>query len=129
MLFERYPKWKEISEEEYKKAGRKYAPKSFDLDSDSEDLSDYAGKLGFYLEYKKEPIYPEVKGILEQIKVAEGEPLGYKYYKRDGYETVCLVSSEEMEIIKEYNLEPIEKPENQIKLMSIIIERNKNKTK
>lgn len=82
--FETYPKWKEVSKEEYEKWESKIVT-----------IEDFI-LSGF--DYKKEPIL-ERKGLLA-IMDPNNHIIGYKYYKRVGEEMCYYCGKEEYEYLK-----------------------------
>ena len=88
--FETYPKWEEISKEEYDKARDKTK-----ITKDS-SLLEMLESLEHLFDYKEEPIYKE-PGLLAMLD--PNNIIGYKYYKRVGEETYYLCGSEEYEYL------------------------------
>lgn len=80
--FETYPKWKEISKEEYEKA------------QITEDPLSAKYWLNMF-DYKVEPVY-EKQGLLAMMD-PNNHIVGYKYYKRIGKETAYYCRKEELE--------------------------------
>lgn len=90
--FETYPKWEEISKEEYDKARNKTK-----ITKDS-SLLEMFESLAHLFDYKEEPIYKE-PGLLAMLD--PNNIIGYKYYKRVGEETYYLCGSKEYEYLIE----------------------------
>jgi len=109
MFFETRPKWKEISEKEYLRAVKKYAPVSTNLLEEPLTYKKVVAsfeELDFYSHYRKEPIYEErgwiSKSIIQQLSE---EPVGYKYYKKVGEERVLVINQKEADAIKKSGLD------------------------
>lgn len=106
MWIECHPKYKEITEEEYIAAGKKYAPKTYDKDfraTTLDEMKDLWDEVAFYSWYEKRAIYPEGVGIMAQINNT-AKPIGYKYYKRIGTEPILFHGTDDIPLLKELGL-------------------------
>ena len=132
MIFEWYPKWKQISKKEYMSYGFK------------ECVTHKEGSLEYDIEkmlyevlnnVEERPFYgPEPQGIKEQVlretDIREGKikPIGHKYYKRIGSQGVALICNREAELIKELGLK-MDKEEDFLTLHNAYADECRNKRK
>lgn len=105
MIFQRVPKWKEISKDKYEWIVRKRYPdhvvKSFVGFTmlTASDLSDM-----FDSDLKREAVFDR-PGIVSHIN-GEAKVIGYRYYKKVGYEMQLLVGHEDIEVLKKLGIDP-----------------------
>ena len=105
MIIQRAPKWEEISQEKYERIVNKRYPervlKSYVgfTNLTASDLSDI-----FDSDLKKDAVFDR-PGILSRIN-GEAKVIGYRYYKKVGYEMQLLVGSEDIELLKKLGIDP-----------------------
>lgn len=105
MIFQRVPKWKEISKDEYERIVRKKYPDHVVKNIvgstmlTASDLSDM-----FDSDLKRDAVFDR-PGIWSRIN-GEAKVIGYRYYKKVGYEMQLLVGYEDMEVIKKLGIDP-----------------------
>ena len=105
MIIQRAPKWEEISQEKYERIVNKRYPervvRSFVVFTNltASDLSDM-----FDSDLKRDAVFDR-PGIVLRIN-GEAKVIGYRYYKKVGYEMQLLVGHEDIEVLKKLGIDP-----------------------
>lgn len=105
MIIQRALKWEEISQEKYERIVNKRYPervvRSFVgfTNLTASDLSDM-----FDSDLRRDAVFDK-PGIFSRIN-GEAKIIGYRYYKKVGYEMQLLVSYEDTEVIKKLGIDP-----------------------
>lgn len=105
MIFQRVPKWKEISKDEYERIVNKRYPERV-VRSFVGFTNLTASKLSdmFDSDLRRDEVFDR-PGIFSRIN-GEAKVIGYRYYKKVGYEMQLLVGYEDMEVIKKLGIDP-----------------------
>lgn len=105
MIIQRVPNWEEISQEKYERiVNKRYSERvvrSFVgfTNLTASELSDM-----FDSDLRRSAVFDR-PGIVSQIN-GEAKVIGYRYYKKVGYEMQLLVGHEDIEVLKKLGIDP-----------------------